>query len=201
MNRPATLVAALAGPALAGVGMSFGQTVAPDALAPFFNSAAPVAAIAVVAALAGRRRWQATALAALAGPMTMAGYYGTSAVRGFGVASSWIVFWCTVGVAVGAVLGNAMWVLRAGGSERSTRLSRGLAAAAWPGIAVGEAAHGIVRIGDSTPVGYWWTQCAVGVAILVATCLWRARQRLSVTVAVLATVLVASGLFLTYGAL
>lgn len=115
MNRPTALVAALAGRALAGVGMSFGQTVAPDARAPFFNSAAPVAA--------------------------------------------------------------------------------------WPGIAVGEAVHGIVRIGDSTPVGYWWTQCAVGVAVLVATCLWRARQRLSVTVAVLGTVMVASGLFLTYGAL
>jgi hypothetical protein len=201
VNRPAALIAALAGPALAGVGMSFGQSVSPDALLPLFNSAAPVAAIAAATALAGRRRWQAVALAAAAGPATMAGYFGTAALRGFGVSSTWLVFWCTVGVAVGAVMGAAVWTLRLTAHDPSSPVWSGLAASVWPGMALGEAAHGIVRIGDSTPVGYWWTQCAVGVAILVATCLWRARQRLSVTVAVLGTVTIASGLFLTYGAL
>jgi len=187
--------------------MSFGQSAAPDALLPLFNSAAPVAAISVAAALAGRRPWQAMALGALAGPMTMVGYYGTSALRGFGVSGSWVLLWCTAGVAVGAVLGSVVWELRsskawrAPGTGRTSHVWRGLAAATWPGIAIGEAAHGIARIADSTPVGYWWTELAVGVAVLAVTCARRARSRLSASVAVLGTVVVAAGLFLTYGAL
>ncbi len=187
--------------------MSFGQTVAPEGLLPLFNSAAPVAAIALAAALAGRRPWQATMLGALAGPMTMVGYFATSALRGFGVSTSWLLFWCTAGVAIGAVLGGAVWALRPSGTPRtrdigrSSHVWRGLAAAAWPGIAIGEASHGIVRIADSTPVGYWWAECAVGVAVLAATCAWRARSSLSVAFAVLGTVAVAGGLFFTYGTL
>ncbi len=206
MKGSVAISAALVGPVVAGIGMSFGQSVSPDWLLPLFNSAAPVAAIAVAAALAGRRPWQARALAALAGPMTMAGYFGTSTVRGFGVSSPWLPFWCTAGFAIGVVLGSAVWVLcssetgRAPGTGRSARVWRGLAAAAWPGIAIGEAAHGIVRIADSTPVGYWWTEYAVGVAVLAATCVWRARSRLSVAFAVLGTVVVAGGLFVTYSA-
>jgi hypothetical protein len=193
--------------------MSFGQSFAPDSLLPFFNSAAPVAAVSLAVALAGQRRWQAIAFGAIAGPMTMGGYFATSAVRGFGVSAPWLMFWCTAGVAIGAVLGGAAWALGASKTERQAEAVssaaatpsvlwwRGLAAAAWPGIAIGEATHGIVRIADSTPVGYWWAEIAVGISVAVATCLWRARSRLSATVAALGTVAVAAGLFLTYGAL
>ena len=189
------------GPLLAGVGMSYGQTVSPDGLAPLFNSATPVAAIAVVAALAGRRWWHFVALAAAAGPLTMAGYYGTAALRGFGVSSTWLVFWCTAGVAVGAVIGAAVWRLRSRASGPTSPVWRGLAASAWPGIALGEGAHGLLRVSDSTPVGYWWCQVALGLAVLAWLGATRVRSWAGVASAALGTLVLGVGLYLSYGAL
>jgi len=131
----------------------------------------------------------------------MVGYYATAAVRGFGVSSSWIVFWCTVGVAVGAVMGAATWTLRGAGNQARSPSWLGLAAAVWPGIAVGEAAHGIARIADSTPVGYWWSEVAVGLAVLAALCAMRVRSPRGIVLAVLAATVIAGGLFSTYGVL
>lgn len=199
MNRPTALLAATAGPALAGVGMSFGQTVSPDALAPFFNSAAPVVAIAAAAALAGRRPWQAVALAAVAGPSTMAGYYGTAALRGFDVSATWVAFWCTAGVAVGAVMGGAVWLLRSRGGRAPAPAWRGLAASVWPGVALGESAHGLLRVADSTPVAYWWCEVTVGVAVLAWLCATRVRSVVGTAIALLGTLAVAAGLYFTYG--
>lgn len=201
MNRPLALGTAVAGTLLAGVGMSFGQTFGPEWLAPLFNSAAPVVAIAAASALAGRRLWHAVALGAFAGPLVMVGYYGTAALRGFGVSSSWILFWCTVGVAVGAVMGSAVWTLWGPGRNGASSTRRGLAISVWPGVALGEAAHGIVRIADSTPVGYWWTEVAVGLAVLATLCTTRVRSRRGVTFAVLGTAVIAGGLYFTYGLL
>jgi hypothetical protein len=201
VNRSLAVTAAVAGPLLAGIGMSLGQTFAPEQLHPLFNSAAPVVAVAAAAALAGRRLWHAVALAALAGPLVMVGYYATAAVRGFGVSSSWIVFWCTVGVAVGAVMGAATWTLRGAGNRAQSPTWLGLAAAVWPGIAWGEAAHGIVRVADSTPVGYWWSEVAVGLAVLAVLCATRVRSPRGVVLAVLAATAIAGGLFGTYGVL
>jgi hypothetical protein len=201
VNRSLAVTAAVAGPLLAGIGMSLGQTFAPESLHPLFNSAAPVVAVATAAALAGRRWWQAMVLAGLAGPLTMVGYYATAAVRGFGVSSSWIVFWCTVGVAVGAVMGAATWTLRGAGNRAQSPTWLGLAASVWPGIAVGEAAHGIARIADSTPVGYWWSEVAVGLAVLATLCATRVRSLQGVALAVLGTATISGGLFFTYGVL
>ena len=201
MKRSIALAAALVGPLLAGVGMSYGQTVSPDGLAPLFNSATPVAAIAVVAALAGRRWWHFVALAAAAGPLTMAGYYGTAALRGFGVSSTWLVFWCTAGVAVGAVIGAAVWRLRSRASGPTSPVWRGLAASAWPGIALGEGAHGLLRVSDSTPVGYWWCQVALGLAVLAWLGATRVRSWAGVASAALGTLVLGVGLYLSYGAL
>lgn len=180
--------------------MSFGQTVSPDALAPLFNSAAPVVAIAA-AALAGRRPWQAVALAAVAGPATMVGYYGTAALRGFDVSSTWVIFWCTAGVAVGAAMGGAVWLLRSRAGRAPAPGWRGLAAAVWPGVALGESAHGLLRVADSTPVGYWWCEVALGVAVLGWLCASRVRSVPGAAIAMLATLAIAAGLYFTYGLL
>lgn len=201
MNRSAPIGAALAGPLLAGIGMSFGQTYTPEWLHPLFNSAAPVVTVAAAAALAGWRMWQAIVLAALAGPLVMVGYYGTAALRGFGVASSWVLFWWTAGVAVGAVMGAAVWLLRRNDDGRSPFLMRGLAVSVWPGVAIGEAAHGILRIADSTPVAYWWTEAALGVAVLVLLCLRFARSAGGATLAGLGAAAIAGGMFFAYGVL
>jgi len=201
VNRSLSLGAALAGPLLAGVGMSFGQTFAPESLHPLFNSAAPVVAVAAAAAFAGRRLSQAMALAALAGPLVMVGYYGTAALRGFGVSSTWILFWCTAGVAVGAVMGLAVWLLRRDDEGRASSLLRGLSVAVWPGVAFGEAAHGIVRVSDTTPVAYWWSEVALAVLVLAVLCLRFARSARGVAAAILAAAAIGGGMFLTYGAL
>jgi hypothetical protein len=155
--------AALVFALLCGVAMSYGQTYAPDALAPFFNSAAPVVVVAGVASLAAKRWWGATVLGAAAAPLLVAGYYLTSHLRGFANNSSWIALWATAGIIVGATMGLAWWLLR----SRVPAVLRAAGAAALPGILVGEAWHGLARISDTTPAAYWWTQAAIGVAVLV----------------------------------
>lgn len=81
LRVPLALVAAL----VAGVVMSFGQTVSPESIAPLFNSAAPVVALAAAVAMAARSVWACTAMGAIAGPLAMVGYYATAALRGYGV--------------------------------------------------------------------------------------------------------------------
>lgn len=159
---------AVVGAVGAGVVMSFGQTVAPQALAPFFNSAAPVVALAAALALVARSWGAHAVLGAAAGPLAMAGYYGTSALRGFGVSTSMVVMWCTAGVISGVVMGLAVWMLRGGGAGvRFIWTLRALGAAVFPAVAIGEAAHGLIRISDTTPKAYWWALVAVGVAVFV----------------------------------
>lgn len=154
---------ALIGALLAGVAISLGQTFAPEGLKPLFNSAAPVVALAAAVSLVARSWWVHVLLGALAGPLAMVGYYGTSMLRGYGVSSSMVLLWCTAGVIAGAVMGYAVWLLRGNGP----RPMRALAAASFPTVALGEAAHGVLFIADTTPVAYWWSQGAVGVAMLV----------------------------------
>jgi hypothetical protein len=164
VRAAARWVAALAFACAAGVAMSFGQTYSPEWLSPLFNSAAPVVAVAGLVAFAARRWWTSALIGALAGPTLVAGYYATSHLRGFAGSSTSIALWSTAGVIAGAAMGLAVWVLL----TPSPLPLRAAAAALWPGIAIGEAAHGIVRIADTTPAGYWWAQAAVGVAALAA---------------------------------
>ncbi|MFW7414824.1 DUF6518 family protein [Demequina sp. SO4-18] len=191
------VILALAAALLAGVAMSFGQTVAPDPVAPFFNSAAPVVALAAAVSMAARRPWAHALLGALAGPLAMVGYFATSELRGFGVSMSWVVLWCTAGVIAGAAMGFAVWALRHSGSWPL----RAVAAAVFPGVAAGEGAHGVVRIADTTPVGYWWAAIAVGIAVLVWLSVTRLRSWQAVGLACVATGAFAYALFFVYGAL
>ncbi len=181
---------------LAGGMMSFGQTVAPDAIAPLFNSAAPVVAVAAAVSLAARGPWSHVTLGALAGPLVMVGYYATASLRGFGVSASWVVLWCVAGVLFGAVMGLAVWLLRGHGAA----WLRPLAAAVLPSVAVGEAAHGLARISESTPVGYWWAQAAIGVAVLAWTVATRLTGVAATLVACGATAAGAAAVFAAYGA-
>lgn len=187
---------ALAGSLAAGIAMSFGQTYSPDALAPLFNSATPVVALAGLVAAACRGPWWAHALlGAAAGPLAMVGYYSTTMLRGFPVGMRMVLFWCVAGVVSGLAMGVAVWMLRGHGEQTL----RGVAAAVFPAVALGEAAHGLRRIAETTPSSYWWTQAAVGVAVLV----WLAAMRLSSLrarlAALAAAVLAARLIFVVYG--
>ncbi len=186
---------ALAFAVLCGVALSYGQTYAADAVAPFFNSAAPIVLVAGTASLAAKRWWGATLLGALAAPLLVAGYYVTSHVRGFAGNASWIALWGTAGVIVGAAMGLAWWCLRA----RVSPVLRAAGAAVFPGIVVGEAWHGITRISDTTPAAYWWTQAAVGVAVLVVLAASRIPTWTSRLLALLFTGGIAVAVFTVYG--
>ena len=179
----------------AGVAMSFGQTYGPDWLAPMVNSAAPVVAVAGLAAFAARRWWTSALIGALAGPALVAGYYLTAHLRGFASSATWVATWSTAGVVVGGAMGLAVWVLR----SRTPMLAKAAAAALWPGIAIGEAWHGLTRIADSTPAGYWWAQAAVGVAALAAIAWYHLPTWAGRTLAVVFAAVIALGVYVAYG--
>ena len=193
--RGAKAAAALVGAVLAGVVMSFGQTFAPDVLAPLFNSAAPVVALAAAVSLAGRGAWGHVLLGAAAGPLAMVGYYGTTQLRGFGVSLAMVAFWSIAGVVTGVAMGLAVWSLRGHGPA----WLRGPAAGYFPGVAFGEAAHGLVRISDTTPVEYWWGLAALGVSVLVWVAIRLLVSLRDRALAVAAAAAVGVALFLVYG--
>lgn len=188
-----TLVVALG--LLAGVLMSFGQTFAVDPIRSLFNSATPVVALAGALAAAGRGLWSHITFGAVAGPLAMVGYYATTALRDYGVSMKMVLFWCVAGVISGVAMGVAVWALRGNGPG----WLRGLGAAVLPATAIGEAAHGVVRISDTTSVSYWWSLGALGLALLA----WLAVRRLEGiaerVLAVAATATFAVVLFLIYG--
>lgn len=178
----------------AGIAMSWGQTFAPEGLAPLFNSAAPVVALAAgVAWMASG--WRTSVLwGALAGPLAMVGYYGMSAIRGFGVNPSMVLLWCVAGVLFGSVMGLAVWLIRSRDDAWA-----GLAAGFWPGIALGEAAHGTQRIADTTPVGYWWTLAGLGVTVLAIVLVTRVSNVLPRALGIVTSAAVATVVFMVYG--
>ena len=197
MRTAARWAAALGFALVCGVAMSFGQTYASDAVRPLFNSAAPVVAVAGLVALAARHAWSSVLLGAMAGPTLVAGYYVTSHVRGFANSTSSIALWGAAGIAFGAAMGLATWLLR----SRVGPMWRAAAASLWPGIAIGEAWHGLARIADSTPASYWWTQAALGVAVLAVLSGWRVPTWSGRVLAVIFTAAVAAATFALYGAL
>ncbi|HSJ33552.1 MAG TPA: DUF6518 family protein [Acidimicrobiia bacterium] len=76
---------------------------------------------------------------------------------------------------------------------------RAVAAGYLTGVAVGEAAHGLARIADTTPVANWWALAAAGVVLLA----WIAGRHLDGSrlrlIAAAATVVVAAGLWAVFG--
>lgn len=191
---PTTL--ALVGAIAAGVAISFGQTYAPSAIAPLFNSALPVVTLAAAVSLAGRRWWWAAALGAAAGPLAMVGYYSTAVLRGFGASPSMVALWCAAGVIFGSVMGLAVWTLH---GARTAGWTAGAAAGYWPGIAAGEAAHGLTRIADTTPVGYWWTQLGLAVAVLAIVAARRLAGLRARSTAAVTALVVGACIYAVYG--
>ena len=199
MTSPVALVWVVVGALLAGVALSFGQTTAPDGIAPLANSALPVVTLAALAALAGRQLWACVALGAAAGPLAMVGYYGTSVLRGFGASSSSLLLWVTAGLVAGSVMGAAVWAMRQPREDAPSMLLRGLAVGFWPGIALGEAAHGLTRIADTTPTAYWWAQAILGVVVLGVLATTSLNGVRAWAGAVASTIVVAGALYVAYG--
>jgi hypothetical protein len=153
---------------------SYGQTYAPHAIAPLFNSATSWSVVAFIAAFAARRPSRAALLGATAFGMLLVGYYVAAQLRGYPVSLATTAVWIAATVALGPLLGvAASWFRSAPRGPRDLR--RGLAVAPLGGIAMGEAVYGILVISDTTPVGYWWTQLALGAAFVAISLALRAR--------------------------
>src|SRR5918993_1202708 len=112
VQSPATVLVVVLGSLTAGVGLSFGQGVSGEGVSPLFNFALPVVTLAAVAALAGRELWACAALASIAGPLAMVGYYGASSLRADGVSTSSVFLWVIAGVLAGSLMGAALWAMR-----------------------------------------------------------------------------------------
>ena len=196
MRTLARWLAALAFAFAAGVGLSYGQTYAPDGLAPLFNSAAPVVLVAGLASLGARRWLGAASLGALSAPALVAGYYVASHLRGFAGSARNIAMWGAAGVVFGAAMGLAWWLLRTPASP----WLRAAGASVLPGIAIGEAWHGLTRIADSTPAAYWWTQAIVGAAMLLLLASWKVPTWPARLLAAGFTAAIAAAIFAIYGA-
>lgn len=199
MHRPLAVLVVVLGSLAAGVGLSFGQTLSTEGIAPLFNSALPVVSLSALAALAGRDLWACVVLGAVAGPLAMVGYYAASTVRGFGASSSSVLLWVSAGVVFGSVMGAAVWAVRQPVSAGPAAWVRGLAAGFWPGIAFGEAAHGLVRIADTTPTTYWWVQAVLGLVVLVVLAVTRLTTWSARLLSAASALAVAATLFVAYG--
>ncbi len=199
VQTPRAALVLVLGSIMVGTGLSFGQGIAVDAIAPLFNSALPIVTFAALAAMLRRQLWACVLFASAVGPLAMVGYYATSTLRGLGASSSWALLWIVAGIIAGSVMGAAVWAMRQPLPAMPASWVRGLAVGFWPGIAFGEAAHGLTRIADSTPALYWWVQVGAGVlvlAVLITTRLTAVTARL---IAVASAAAVGAGLYVVYG--
>jgi hypothetical protein len=199
MPRALVLLAVALGSLAAGVGLSFGQGLSAESIAPLFNSALPVVTLGALAALAGRELWACAALGGVVGPLAMVGYYGAATERGIGASTSSVLLWVTAGVLAGSLMGAAVWAMKQPRSAAPPEGLRGAAVGLWPGIALGEAAHGLLRIADTTPVTYWWAQAIAGLVVLVVLATRCLHSAYACLVSVATAVVVAGALFVVYG--
>lgn len=156
ITRPPRLVRLLAlavgAGAASGLLTSLGQTVLPGPFGGLANAVSPWLVVPFVVGASARRWPWAVLVGVLACAAQVGGYYGTSVLRGFGVGSSWTVFWLVCAVPGGVLAGAAGWSWwRAGeGTARARRrwvpsargLGGALLVAAW--LAEGVVTYGVV---------------------------------------------------------
>lgn len=208
MDRTATsrllapTVAVVVASLLAGVGISFGQSADAGDLDSLFNSAAPFVAAAGVAAFAARSRAWAIAFGAAAPLLMVVGYYATSSLRGFGVSTSYVTLWSAAALVAGPLMGWAVWRMRlARAHSQPGGILTPLAGAVWPGVAFGEAAHGIVRISDTTSTAYWIGLAVAGAVVLAITARILRFGPFAIALQVTWAALGGAALFFVYGAI
>ncbi|NAZ75487.1 hypothetical protein GTQ99_08640 [Kineococcus sp. T13] len=112
------------------------QTVLPWPFAGLANAVGPWVAPAFLLGACSRRPWSAVLAGVLVCFGEVAGYYATSALRGFGVNPVMVATWAATGVLGGPVLGVAGWWWR---RARSLRLAA-LGAALLGGVFLAEGA-------------------------------------------------------------
>ena len=144
---------------------SFGQTVLPDAVSSFANSASGWTLLTVLVVAAARVGTAASGvLGATSFLAIVLGYQTTSVLRGFQDSEE---LFLVVAVVVGPFVGiAAAWLRRRG-------VHAALAVALLAGIALGEAAYGLTVVAASTSPVYWVLIGGAGIVLLLVVCVGR----------------------------
>ncbi|MCS5719327.1 DUF6518 family protein [Herbiconiux sp. CPCC 205763] len=182
----AGLVIAAVGGLLAGGLTSFGQTVLPDPLRPFANSAGGWSMIAFALVWLGRARpLLAAVLGIVAFEALVEGYALVSLWRGYFYEAPFSGIFSLIGLVCGPVLGVAASLARHGSARWATLGVTPLVAVLW-----GEAVYALINVAEHTGATYWLIQAGLGVLFLVIAVL---RRRPRPLVAVLAAAVSAAG--------
>lgn len=137
------------------------QTVLPWPFAGLANAVGPWVAPAFLVGAWSRRPWSAVLAGVLVCFGEVAGYYVTSALRGFGVNPAMVLMWAATGVLGGPVLGAAGWCWRRARSLRTATLGAALLGGVF--LAEGVVTYGVYLRYPGDAVVF----CVLG-AVLVA---------------------------------
>lgn len=159
---PALLVAT--GSLLLGGLTSVGQTVLPDALVSFANSAGGWTMLAFGLVWLTRVRLPiAAALGAVSFVLLIEGYRIVSGWRGFYYAEPFQDTFTLIGILAGPVVGLSATLVRSGPTRWGP-----LAASPVAAVLVGEGVYGLTVVAASTSPVYWALQIVLGVALVIA---------------------------------
>lgn len=191
------LVLALVGSLVLGGLTSFAQTVLPDALRPFANSASGWTMLAFLLVWAGRAGLLlGTVLGAGAFVGLVEGYAIVSNLRGFYYA--YIGPFALIGLAAGPVLGFSAALSRHGVGRAGRRLWRVLGVTPLSAVLVGEGVFGLCYLRVTTGTVYWILTIVLGVLFLVIANLRRRTGLVGTLVSVAVTALGAALFFVAY---
>lgn len=169
---------------------SYAQTFLPDALAPFANSASGWTLLtALMVGLSRARTAPSAVFGATSFVLLVLGYQFVSGLRGFPTSETLFLI---IGVVVGPFVGvAASWLHR--GGWRSI-----LGCGVLAGIAVGEAAYGLIMVLSTTGWFYWTLIGLVGIAVLVHVVVCRLHVTSARAVAIVLVAVVAVMFFFSY---
>lgn len=188
---PALLVA-VSSLALGGL-TSFGQTVLPESMVSFANSAGGWTLLTFgLVWLARVRLPVAAGLGLVSFVLLIEGYRIVSGLRGFYYAEPFQDTFTIVGLLAGPVVGVAAALVRSGPAAWKP-----LAAAPVSAVLIGEGVYGLTIVAASTSPVYWIVQMVLGAALTVATIV-AARPRTLLSVVGAAVTLCGAGAFVAF---
>lgn len=186
------LVVAAASLALGGL-TSWGQTLLPDALVSFANSAGGWTILTFgVIWLSRVRPPIAAALGIVSFVLLIEGYRIVSGWRGYYYAEPFQDTFTLVGLVAGPIVGLSAALLRFGPPAWKP-----IAAAPVTAVLVGEGVYGLTVVAASTSPVYWILQIVLGVALMTAVIL-QARPRIAPSVTGGLAAIVGAGLFVGF---
>lgn len=176
-----------------GAATSFAQTVLPDALRPFANSASGWTLLTALAVAGCRVRTVPSAVLGAACFVSLVlGYQVVSTLRGFPTSETLFLI---VGLVVGPFVGAAAAWLRRGGVRTA------VACGALAGIALGEAAYGLLVVAATTGWFFWTLIGVAGLGLVTHTLLRRLRTAGTRLLAVGLVLVTALAFFFNYAAI